>query len=156
LLQPYHSNFGKRYIKSPKIYFTDTGLACRLLGIGSAREAETHSSIGGLFENYCIAELNKQIVNYDLNLKLWFFRDSHGNEVDIVIEKSDALVPIELKSALGFSSSVLKGIRYWNEATGSEAPGFVIYSGGNDRTGNVRLLNWKDIAKIAKDGGTGT
>jgi predicted AAA+ superfamily ATPase len=73
-----------------------------------------------LFENYCIAELNKQIANYDLDLKLWFFRDSHGNEVDIVIEKGAALVPIEIKSALGFSSSFLNGIRYWNEATGAK------------------------------------
>jgi predicted AAA+ superfamily ATPase len=151
ILPPYYNNFGKRYIKSPKIYFVDTGLACRLLGIGSALELETHSSRGGLFENFCIMEIQKHIKNYNTDTDLFYFRDSNGNEVDLLMSEGKTLIPIEIKSAATFSSSFLKGLRYWNSLTGEHkgsGGGFLIYSGVAGETEGFKLINFDNLTEL--------
>jgi predicted AAA+ superfamily ATPase len=86
-LHPYYENYGKRFIKSPKIYFTDTGLACRLLGIDTVEKLESHYLIGNLFENMIVVDLLKEITNTYDSGQLYFFRDSNQNEVDVIIDK---------------------------------------------------------------------
>jgi predicted AAA+ superfamily ATPase len=104
-LQPYYENFGKRYIKSSKIYFADTGLVCRLLGIDTVEELENHYLIGNLFENLIILNMLKDINNKGKKNQLYFFRDSNQNEVDVIIDKGTSLIPIEIKSSSTFSHS---------------------------------------------------
>ena len=130
-LRPYHHNFGKRHIKSAKLYFTDTGLACRLLGIVASTTLHEHYLIGGLFENMVILEIKKYLQNTGNPSQLFFFRDSNGNEVDLIIDHGDKITPVEIKSSATFSPDFLKGISYWQNLTKKNNPGLIIYNGSD-------------------------
>ena len=154
-LQPYYENYGKRYIKSSKMYFTDTGLACRLLGLTSAHEVSKHYLVGGLFENLIILELKKHILNHSKSAKLYFFRDSNGNEVDLVIDGGIIQIPIEIKSGATFTTDFLKGLEYWQKLkddqpnTKASLPGFVIYNGTNaHKAKKYELLKWSNLNSL--------
>ena len=88
MLRPHHRNFGKRLVKTPKLYFLDAGLAAWLMGIRDAKTLETHASRGALFETWVVSELYKQKMNAGQSPDLYFWRDSLGNEVDLIIESS--------------------------------------------------------------------
>lgn len=153
-LQPYYENFGKRHIKSPKIYFTDTGLACRLLDLTESDQLKNFFLIGGLFENLIILEIKKYLQNTKPAAKLYFFRDTHGNEVDLIIDQGTTQIPVEIKSGSTFSPSFLKGTRYWSSLLDEKSqkkslPGFVIYSGDQlYKTNEYSLINWQDLSQI--------
>lgn len=153
-LQPYYENFGKRHIKSPKIYFTDTGLACRLLNLTESDQLKNFFLIGGLFENLIILEIKKYLQNTRPAAKLYFFRDTHGNEVDLIIDQGTTQIPVEIKSGSTFSPSFLKGTRYWSSLLDEKSqkkslPGFVIYSGDQlYKTNEYSLINWQDLSQI--------
>lgn len=153
-LQPYYENFGKRHIKSPKIYFTDTGLACRLLDLTESDQLKNFFLIGGLFENLIILEIKKYLQNTRPAAKLYFFRDTHGNEVDLIIDQGTTQIPVEIKSGSTFSPSFLKGTRYWSSLLDEKSqkkslPGFVIYSGDQlYKTNEYSLINWQDLSQI--------
>lgn len=151
-LQPYYENLGKRLTKTAKIYFTDTGLACFLLGIGSEEELNKHYIRGSLFENMCVIEVWKYLLNNGINASLFFYRDSNGNEVDLIIQKGLKKIPIEIKSGTSFSSEYLKGIKYWNSLKNMGDDGFVVYNGESKSTNSdkFRFLNWKEINEIFK------
>ncbi len=155
-LQPYYENFGKRHIKSPKIYFTDTGLACRLLDLGEPKQLENFFLIGGLFENFIILEIKKYLQNTRPTAKIFYFRDTHGNEVDLIIDQGTTQIPVEIKSGSTFSTSFLRGIRYWSKLLDDKSPkdalpGFVIYSGNNSyKTSEYSLINWQDLDQLFK------
>jgi predicted AAA+ superfamily ATPase len=150
-LYPFHNNFGKRYIKSPKIYFTDTGLACYLLGIKDEEALSKHYLIGGLFENLCIMDIYKKIYNGDSRASLYFYRDSNNSEVDLIIDTGAAQIPIEIKSGATFTQSYAKGIKYWRSirCNSKNQPGFIIYA-GDDRFANdeFSLVNWRSMSEI--------
>lgn len=99
LLQPWHYNLNKRILKSPKLYFIDTALLCHLLHINSATALRKHEKYGPLFENWIISEIKKNRAAQGLINGLYYFRDSAGNEVDLITEKDDRLFAIEIKSA---------------------------------------------------------
>lgn len=153
-LQPHHQNLGKRHIKSPKIYFTDTGLACRLLGISSPTELQNHFLVGGLFENLVIMEIKKYLSNHINSAQLYFFRDSNGNEVDLIIDKGTKLIPIEIKAGATFSQSYLKGVEYWQNLVDSvkkttKQSGFIVYSGKQAHAGKYySLLQWDKLNSL--------
>ncbi len=153
-LQPYYQNFGKRHIKSPKLYFTDTGLACRLLRISSFQELQKHYLIGGLFENFIVMEIQKYIANHANSSQLYFFRDSNGNEVDLLIDSGINQIPVEIKAAGTFSSDFLKGIQYWRKLVNTsgvdgDQHGYVIYNGRQDyRSKEYSLLKWNELDSL--------
>ncbi len=154
-LQPYYENYGKRYIKSSKIYFTDTGLACRLLGLTSKHEVSKHYLVGGLFENLIILELKKHILNHSKSAKLYFFRDSNGNEVDLLVDGGITQIPIEIKSGATFSTDYLKGLEYWQKLkdtqqnTKPSLPGFIVYNGTQPhKSQNYELLQWDNLDNL--------
>jgi predicted AAA+ superfamily ATPase len=129
-LPPFFENVGKRVIKSPKIYFCDTGLVCHLLGISSASHAGRDPLRGGLYENFVILEFLKARLNRGMRPELYFFRDTHGNEVDLVVREGRTLIPVEIKSAATFTRDFLKGIeRFRNIVRQRSAEGFVLYDG---------------------------
>ncbi|MDR0950580.1 MAG: DUF4143 domain-containing protein [Candidatus Ancillula sp.] len=97
-LSPYYKNYNKRITKSPKIYFYDTGVVCSLLGIKSKEELLTHSIYGHLFENAVIIEYIKKILNRGSREKFYFWRDSNGNEVDLLSVLGDKIKAYEIKS----------------------------------------------------------
>jgi uncharacterized protein len=129
-LPPFFENIQKRVIKSPKIFFTDVGLAAFLLGIHTAEQASRDPLRGGLYENLVIADIFKGALNRGIRPEIYFFRDSHGNEVDLLIREKGVLTPVEIKSAATFSTDFLKGLE-WFHALGIErvAGGAVLYNG---------------------------
>lgn len=104
-LRPYYNNFGKRQVKSPKIYFTETGLAAYLIGIRESSQLFSHPLVGSLFENMVVVEALKSRLNRGLDPDLWFYRNSSGSvEMDLLIEDGGRLYPREIKSAATYSS----------------------------------------------------
>lgn len=147
LLRPHHRNFNKRLIKSPKLYFLDTGLLCFLLRIRSGDELRNHSQRGAIFETLIFSELVKNYLNRGIMPDLYFWRDSTGNEVDFLMEKEGQLIPIEVKSGTTLASDFLKGLNRWKIISGQQKlPSALIY-GGNEcqkRTGTT-IYSWKVI-----------
>ncbi|MGD9707319.1 MAG: ATP-binding protein [Candidatus Delongbacteria bacterium] len=129
-LRPYYKNFSKRIIKSPKLYFYDTGLLCYLLGIKKPEEIRFSLYRGNIFEDFVISEIIKSAYNRKEDPGVYFFRDSSGNEIDLLIEDGQKLIPVEIKSAETFNMEFIKGLNFWTKLTGDEhAEKFVIYGG---------------------------
>lgn len=113
LLQPWYNNLNKRIVKSPKLYFHDTGLLCHLLGIHSQAALQKHTLYGAIFENWIISEIKKNRFNQGINNGLYFFRDSAGNEVDLLMEKQGTVIAVEIKAAKKMDNSLVTGLKYW-------------------------------------------
>jgi len=129
-LKPYHENINKRVIKSPKVYFHDTGLVSHLLGIETPDQARRDPLRGGLYENLIILEALKYLHNRGERPDLYFYRDTHGNEVDLIIRRRRTLIPVEIKSAATFTEGFLKGIERFRELVRDRAQkGYVLYDG---------------------------
>jgi hypothetical protein len=148
LLQPYFENFGKRIIKSPKLYFCDVGLATYLLDIENIEQVKRDPLRGNLVENLVILELIKQRTNQGLDPQLYYFRDSRKNEVDVIFKTGYNLIPIEIKAAQTFNRSFLKGLNYFQNLVADRCShGFLIYSGEQEQQlGMFKLLNFKNSA----------
>lgn len=142
-LPPFFENIRKRVVKSPKLYFTDTGLAAFLLGIQSAEQAARDPLRGNLYENLMILDVLKAHLNRGLRPDLFFYRDSLGNEVDLLIRQRQGLLPVEIKSSATFSSSFLKGIESFR-ATSADCleEAIVVYNGEQTfNIHNTRVFN---------------
>ena len=151
-LQPHHSNFRKRVVKTPKLYFWDVGLAVRLLGIESASQLATHPLRGALFENWVIVELAKGRFNRGQRSNLYFWRNNLGLEVDVLAERAGRLCPIEIKSGATFASDWLGNLNKWRKLAGdvSGAPQLV-YGGDSDwKEGAVDVLPWRAVSTLAE------
>ncbi len=129
-LPPYSGNVGKRVIKSPKIYFTDVGLAAYLLGIHTPEQADRDPLRGGLYENLVIADVVKGALNRGLRPEVFFYRDTNGNEVDLLIKENGRLTPVEIKSAGTFAADFIRGLERFQALgiAGTTAPA-VLYAG---------------------------
>lgn len=150
-LQPYHENFGKRALKSPKLYFTDVGLVAYLLGIENVEQIERDPLRGNLFENLVFLELVKARLNQGLDPNLYFFRDSGGHEVDFLYKKGHELIPIEAKSTKSFQPALTKGIAYFSKLAGERTlPGWLVYAGDEEMKGKIGVCNFKNCAQIVK------
>lgn len=132
-LQPYSKNYNKRMVKMPKLYFYDTGLAAALLGIDNAAMLEMHPFRGSLFENLVVTEFLKQRLNAGLSNNIYFWRDSTGNEIDLLVDRKTDLLPIEIKSGKTVTSDYFKGLNFWNKLTGNKG-GMVVYGGDMQQT----------------------
>jgi hypothetical protein len=151
LLPPYHRNFGKRLVKSPKLYFLDTGLAAALLGIQDTGTLDLHPQRGALFETLVVGEFVKARFNRGRPAGLFFWRDSSGHEVDLLFEAGTRLQAVEIKSGATLVSEWLKGLAEWRTFAGDEAlPGWLIHGGaeGYIREG-VRIFPWQAIGETA-------
>lgn len=139
-LPPYFENFGKRLIKAPKYYFTDVGLLCFLLGIRKADEITRDPLVGGIFENLVVIECLKARYNGGLLPDLYYFRDSNGNEVDLVWREGRALAAAEIKSASTFSLNHLKGLRRFRAVCPGSSRGVLIYNGESQALSDGTLV----------------
>lgn len=128
-LPPYFRNFGKRQTKSPKLYFTDPGLAAWLLGIETPEQVERDPLTGNLFENLVMVEALKSRLHSGKAPNLHFFRDSNGREVDLLYPTGNGVIPVEIKSAMTYHPEFLSGIHYFQKLSDSQNPGWVIYAG---------------------------
>lgn len=129
-LEPYFNNFNKRITKSPKLYFYDTGLASYLIGLNTAEEVGTSYLRGQLFENLVINQFLKDCLNRGKRPELSFWRDSQGNEVDLLVGTGENIQAYEIKSGATFSSTYFKGLKYWSKISGTSTDRLnVIYTG---------------------------
>jgi predicted AAA+ superfamily ATPase len=111
-LQPYFENFGKRMIKSPKLYFTDVGLVSYLLDITDTTQISRDPLRGNIFENLVMMEFIKNYLNKGIEKSIYFYRDSNNNEVDLIIKQGNDLIPIEIKISQTFNDMFLGGLKY--------------------------------------------
>lgn len=147
LLYPHYNNFGKRLVKSPKIYFYDTGLAAWLLGIQNIDHLSIHPMRGSLFECLVISELLKDRFNRGLPSNIFFWRDNLGTEIGVLIEEGNILIPVEIKSGQTITQNYFAGLKKWQKITGSsEEPRYLVYGGDeNQMRSEVNVLSWRSI-----------
>ena len=149
-LQPYHRNFNKRLVKSSKLYFYDTGVACSLLGIREKEQINQHYMKGSLFENLIINEFIKRYYNRGENLQPYFWQDNHGKEIDCLLVNGEKITPIEIKSGKTMSTSYFDNLKYWRSlASLPEDQGYVVYGGEQSmHTSGGELISWRNLASI--------
>ena len=152
LLQPYHVNFNKRIVKTPKLYFYDTGLLCHLLKITNPKSIQLHPLKGSLFENLIVAEAFKQNDHKYLHADFCFWRDASGNEVDLLVEHNDKLSIAEIKASATIKNEYFNGLNYFEALEGSNVKGKnLIYTGDlNQKRSHFNLVSWKQTADILK------
>jgi len=130
VLRPYHANVGKRLVKTPKVYFTDTGMLCHLAGLKDPEHAAAGPLGGAIFETAVLLQIVKAFVNRGEEPQVNFWRTSAGLEVDLVVESGGKLTPIEAKLSATPRPAMASGIRAFQEDLGEKAgPGFVIHPG---------------------------
>lgn len=130
LLPPYHENFSKRLIKSPKLYFYDTGLVCSLLGLRRADLVESFYMRGNLFENLVVSEVLKHYYHQGQPANCYYWQDKTGREVDLLIEAEGALLPIEVKAGMTLNKDYFDQLAYWNRLSGNPwSNSYVVYGG---------------------------
>lgn len=143
LVYPYHKNYGKRLVKTPKLHFIDTGLAATLLSIRSSDELQLSVYRGGLFESYVTSQLLKCLANLGQKGPLYFWRDRSGNEVDLILEKGSAPLPIEIKSGMTITGDLVKPLNYFSRNVDGELKGVIIYGGDDSHErSNITVKAW--------------
>lgn len=144
LLRPHHANFNKRLVKMPKLYFYDAGLVSWLLGIRTEEHLNTHPLRGAIFENFVIAELIKSRLNRAERPQMYFWRDSNGNEVDVIVELGGRLMPIEIKSGKTISREAFAGLNKWSALGGDAVINPTLIYGGTDdyNHSGIRVVGW--------------
>lgn len=150
LLPPYYRNFDKRVIKSPKLYFYDSGLACSLLGIKTEEQLNTHFAKGALFENMVIIEYMKQALNNGQMPNFYFWQDSNAREIDLIIEDNNLLNAIEIKASKTISPSFFKNLYAFKELAATEKVElFVVYGGETPQLrSDIKVLTWKEAPSV--------
>jgi len=142
LLKPHSHNFNKRLTKTPKLYFYDTGLLCYLLNIRSANDLQLHSQRGAIFETYIISECFKSCFNAGIEPSLYFWRDSQGHEIDLLIEDGETLLPMEIKSAQTITGGTFEGLNYWRNLSQCQE-GMLVYGGDECyRRCGIEVRSW--------------
>ena len=150
-VHPYYSNFGKRLTKSPKIFFTETGLVTSLLDINTPSQVARDPLIGSIYENFIVSEFLKARLNAGLRPNLYFYRDAHGFEIDLILDIKRRPLPIEIKSAMTYTPALIKNLQqfYNNPATQALTPA-LIYNG--DDLGvfqGVRVTTADSVPEVA-------
>jgi predicted AAA+ superfamily ATPase len=145
LVKPYHKNFNKRLVKSPKIYFYDTGLLCSLLDISSSQQLETHYARGALFENFIFLELTKAALNQGKRPHVYFWRDKQGHEVDFLVEVGEKILPIEVKSGQTLNESFFIALDQWKNWAGQNEA-YLVYGGEESQIRKrAMVLSWQNL-----------
>ena len=147
-LTPYFSNISKRLVKSPKIYFTDVGLAAYLLGLENAAQVARDPLRGQLFENLVVADVLKQVLNSGKEPRLSFLRTGKGFEIDLLIREGMASRPVEIKSAMTYRPSLAANLRVYSRAEANSVHPTLVYDGEShpDVDGDaVKVVNFRDF-----------
>lgn len=150
-LNPHHENFNKRALKTPKLFFYDTGLVCSLLGIQSAESAGYSAMKGHLFECFMIADFFKQWHNQGLRPPLYFWRDKNGSvEIDCIVDMGTQLIPIEIKASETSRSELFDSLEKWNKISGTEPNhNYLVYAGTEiQKRQKGNLISWHDASML--------
>lgn len=149
-LQPYHQNYNKRIVKTPKLYFYDTGLACALLNLRNVEDLNRHFAKGALFENFIITEILKNQLNQNISPKNYFWNASGSHEIDLLLDKGGRLLPIEIKSSRTIGNHFFDGLNYFQPLSGAlPTESYLIYGGDEVQKRSVaQVLGWKNLHDI--------
>jgi len=149
LLQPWHNNMNKRIVKSPKLYFYDTGLLCQLLGIKSIAGVQKNRAYGALFENWVITEIKKNNFNTGQNEGMYYFRDNTGNELDLITERDGETLAIEIKASAKVKSSMLRGLHFWQKYQ-PISNSVLLHTGAANEILNERMgiVPWTEVVNL--------
>lgn len=145
ILQPYFSNFSKRIVKTPKLYFVDTGILCHLLSIRNIDHLISHPLIGSIFETFIVGECFKRFYNLGEVPPLYFWRDRLGNEIDLLITDRNELFPVEIKLSQTYTKSFKSSVEKWLNLPGNNMQkGLVIYTGKEavNLKSNIPVIPW--------------
>ena len=146
LLRPYYRNFGKRFVKSPKIYFTEIGLAAYLLGIREPSQVAAHPLMGNLFENMVVMDVLKSRLNDGEEPDMYFMRTSNGTEADVVLENGGSLDIYEIKASSTFRPDMASNLEALSSLTGAVGRRKVVYCGRTlDRVGGTQFVNFAEM-----------
>lgn len=149
LLRPYYKNFNKRLVKSPKLYFLDTGLAAFLLEIQNETQIATHPLKGMLFESFIVSEFLKRRFNAGKTDNFYFFRDNIGNEIDLIADHGLGMNAFEIKSGQTVNRSFFKGLSYLSRLTDDVRQSYLLYGGNKNMVRqNIHVVSWRDISDI--------
>lgn len=150
LIAPYFENFGKQAIKSPKLYFTDVGLASYLLEIETLKQLERDPLRGNLFETMVVMDLIKTRLNQGRDHHLYYYRDSQQKEIDLIYKRGSELIPIEIKAGQTVNQDYFKGLNYFSSLVGKRCgQPYLIYAGDQEfELQNATILNYHQAATI--------
>jgi uncharacterized protein len=150
LLRPYHRNFNKRIVKTPKLYFYDTGLACALMNLRSVDDLNRHFSKGALFENFIINEVLKNHLNRNIHAGQYFWNAAGAHEIDLLLDKGGRLFPIEIKSGRTLNSQFFDSLQYFQPLSGAlPEESFLVYGGEEvQKRSTAQVLGWRHLEKI--------
>ena len=154
LLAPHHRNFNKQIVRSPKLYFTDTGLACSLLGIEQVSHLKSHPLRGAIFETFIVSELLKRRLHQGRIPQLYFWRDKTGHEVDCLVQQGADLFPVDIQAGKTVNQDSLKNLVYWRKlARQTQKPALLIYGGEEKQTrsGHVQILPWEALLQLPEE-----
>jgi uncharacterized protein len=151
-LQPYYKNFNKRLIKSPKIYFYDTGLACSLLNINTPQMVRTHYLYGSLYENFVISEMIKMQHHAGQKPTVYYWRDNNGVEIDCIVEDTRGQIhALEIKGGATINSDYLKNLKRF-PAKSESVSKKVIYTGtDNIAMNDVKITGFNALEETLKN-----
>jgi predicted AAA+ superfamily ATPase len=145
ILSPHHRSFSKRVVKTPKLFFNDTGLLCFLLSIRSSSDLKFHPLLGNIFETFVISEFYKRICHIAEIPPLYFWRDKTGYEIDLLVDFGHRLYPVEIKTSRTYSASFKDNITRWFGLRGNtQTKGLIIFNGENIMAGqsNIPAVPW--------------
>ena len=148
LLPPYYENISKRLVKSPKLYFTDPGLACFLLDIESPKQLSRDKMRGNIFENFVVMEAVKHRMNAGKEGGVYFYRDSNMNEVDLLVKEEGEIKAFEIKSSMTYTKDFEKTLRKLPEWIKTPvARKVVVYDGDfENNAGEVEIVNYRNLS----------
>lgn len=150
LLRPHYRNFNKRMVKTPKLYFCDVGLAAWLLGIRKVEELSFHAQRGNLFETMIVSEFLKHCWNSGNPSNLFFWRDSKGLEIDLLLEEGESLIPIEIKSGATIANDFMENLKRWAALVNNpEQPLWLIYGGEHKlMVDDTHIIPWLQLDQV--------
>lgn len=149
LLKPHHKNFNKTIVKRPKLYFYDSSLVCYLLRIKNIAQLAAHPLRRAIFEGMVVTELIKKRTNAGLDINLFYWRDKTGHELDVLVERGNSLVPVEIKSGRTISDHFFRNLNFWAGLTG-EKNAYLFYGGKEPQTRSdgKLIMNWRQLAGL--------
>ena len=146
LLRPYHRNYGKRLVKTPKLYFLDVGLAAWLLGLRDLKTISTHIHRPALFENLVVLEFFKANLHAGRSAELYYWRDSNGIEVDLIFETKGAVQAVEIKSGYSYLPEWRRSLRKWQGLAQEQLTPWLVYGGEHSyNQDGVELCSWRHL-----------
>ncbi len=147
LLQPYFKNYSKRIVKSPKLYFYDTGLLCHLLDIRKGNLSPINQAWGNIFENMIVSELEKQNYHFNHLRDYWFWRDSHGREIDLLYSNGQQLSLHEIKSSTTISNKMFDAMKHFRDLSQEAISNQILIYGGleDQKRTEYDIFSWKNV-----------